>query len=175
MRPQTSLFDEEPRYCIDTNVIVSFLRLTDDEHYGSDVFAPQWAYVEQLIISGAIIAPRQVEHELKKWPKTIPDMKAWLRKHNQMFRDVETAAQLTSAKRIVNEYPVYGETDNYLGDLEVMSLAEALQITVISLEGENPHNSKRRPKIPIVCKQFGIDCVSFPGFLRRENFGQIGE
>ena len=35
-----------------------------------------------------------------------------------MFRDVETAAQLTSAKRIVNEYPVYGETDNYLGDLE---------------------------------------------------------
>ena len=45
MRPQTSLFDEEPRYCIDTNVIVSFLRLTDDEHYGSDVFAPQWAYV----------------------------------------------------------------------------------------------------------------------------------
>jgi Domain of unknown function (DUF4411) len=138
MRPQTSLFDEEPRYCIDTIVIVSFLRLTDDEHYGSDVFAPQWAYVEQLIISGAIIAPRQVEHELKKWPKTIPDMKAWLRKHNQMFRDVETAAQLTSAKRIVNEYPVYGETDNYLGDLEVMSLAEALQITVISLEGENP-------------------------------------
>ena len=71
MTGQASLFDEEPRYCIDTNVIVSFLRQTEDEYYGSDVFAPQWQYIEQLIDAGAIIAPRQVERELLKWAKTM--------------------------------------------------------------------------------------------------------
>ena len=40
MTTQGALFETDPpRYCIDTNVIVSFLRGTDDEHYGADVFA----------------------------------------------------------------------------------------------------------------------------------------
>lgn len=68
----------------------------------------------------------------------------------------------------MNSYPVYGKTDNYLGDLEVMSLAGALGVAVISLEIEAREPSQRRPKIPNVCKEFGIDCVSVAGFLRRE-------
>ena len=61
------------------------------------------------------------------------------------------------------------ETLNFLGDLEVMTLADALGITVISLESESPFPSQKRPKIPNVCKEFGIDCVSVTGFLRRES------
>jgi hypothetical protein len=167
---QEALFEAEPpRYCIDTNVIVSFLRGTDDEHYGADVFAPQWAVIERLILSGVIVAPRRVEGELAKWVKTVPAMGQWLKARPHMFRDVVTEAQLLSAKRIVGAYPAYGETMNYLGDLEVMTLAEALGITVITLESESPGSvSKKRPKIPNVCKEFGVDCLSVTGFLRRE-------
>ena len=173
MTTQAALFETEPpRYCIDTNVVLSFLKGTDDEHYGADVFAPQWAVIENLIASGVIVAPRQVEHELTPWQKTVPTMNAWLKKRHHMFRDVETEAQLLAAKRIVRKYPVYGETLNFLGDLEVMTLAHALGITVISLESESPFPSQKRPKIPNVCKEFGIDCVSVTGFLRRES-GQL--
>lgn len=172
MTPQATLFDEEPRYCIDTNVIVSFLRRTEDEFYGSDVFAPQWQHIEKLIDAGAIVAPRQVEHELIKWCRTIDGLRVWLKHHKRMFLDVSSDTQLASAKRIVNQYPVYGDTDNYLGDLEVMTLAAALGIAVLSLEGAKENNSKRRPKIPNICREFGIDCVSVSGFLRRERFGQ---
>lgn len=170
MTTQEALFEAEPpRYCIDTNVIVSFLRGTDDEHYGADVFAPQWAVIERLILSGVIVAPRRVEGELAKWVKTVPAMGQWLKARPHMFRDVVTEAQLLSAKRIVGAYPAYGETMNYLGDLEVMTLAEALGITVITLESESPGSvSKKRPKIPNVCKEFGVDCLSVTGFLRRE-------
>lgn len=94
-----------------------------------------------------------------------------MKKNRHMFRDVETDAQLESAKQIVNKYPVYGETVNLLGDLEVMTLADALTITVVSLEKESPTSSPKRPKIPNVCKEFGIGCVSLPGFLRLEKFG----
>lgn len=170
MTTQDALFEPEPpRYCIDTNVVLSFLKGTDDEHYGADVFVSQWALIEGLIAIGGIVAPRQVEVELSKWQKTVPEMGAWLKGRSHMFRDVETEAQLLSAKRIVAAYPAYGETMNYLGDLEVMTLAQALDLTVISLESESRGpTSRKHPKIPNTCKEFGIDCVSMVGFLRRE-------
>jgi hypothetical protein len=167
---QSSLFDEESRYSIDTNVIVSFLRGTDDEYYGSDVFAPQWQYIEQLISSRTIIAARQVEIELKSWREKIVGMKEWLTAHASMFVEIDSA-QLSSAKNIVNAYPIYGKTMNYLGDLTVMALAQSLSIAVLTMETVQQHSSQRRPKIPNVCREFGIDCVSVTGFLRRERFG----
>jgi hypothetical protein len=171
---QASLFDEEPRYCIDTNVIVSFLRGTEDEFYGADVFAPQWALMERLMRNGAIVAPRQVEKELLKWDRSIKGMAPWVKDHKRMFLDVELSAQLESAKRIVNAYPAYARDLNHLGDLAVISLAESLGIAVLSLEGRHESNSQKRPKIPNVCDEFGIDCVSVSGFLRRERFGAGG-
>lgn len=169
MTTQGALFeDEPPRYCLDTNVVVSFLKGTDDEYYGVDIFGEQWALIERLIASGVIVAPRQVQRELNKWQRSAPSIQAWAKAFHYMFRDVETDAQLVVAKNIVSRYAVYGKTDNYLGDLEVMSLAGALGVAVISLESEVQEQSKRRPKIPNVCKEFGIDCVSVAGFLRRE-------
>jgi hypothetical protein len=169
---QASLFDEEPRYCIDTNVIVSFLRGTEDEFYGADVFAPQWELMESLMRNGAIVAPRQVELELLKWNKTIDGMAVWVRDHRRMFLDVDMSEQLASAKKIVNAYSAYARDVNHLGDLAVISLADCLGIAVLTLEGRHENNSQKRPKIPNVCNEFGIDCVSVTGFLRREGFGR---
>lgn len=169
MTTQGALFENEPpRYCLDTNVVVSFLKGTDDEFYGVDIFGEQWALVERLITSGVIVAPRQVERELYMWQRSAPSIHAWAKTFYYMFRSVETDAQLQIAKKIVSNYPVYGMTQNYLGDLEVMSLAGAVGVAVISLESEVQEQSRRRPKIPNVCKEFGIDCVSVIGFLRRE-------
>ena len=145
---QGTLFDQDPHYCIDTNVIVSFLVESDDEPYGRDVFGPQWTFVEALIGSGRIVAPRQIQRELEKWKRRNPEVHEWARNNRFMFRDVETAEQLSMAKRIVNEYPVYGETLNYFGDLEVMTLAHALGVPVITQEREtrtcNPAGDGRR-------------------------------
>jgi hypothetical protein len=82
------------------------------------------------------------------------------------FRDVETDAQLVLAKQIVNKYPVYGKNENYLGDLEVITLAGALGITVISIETPQPQTGQKRPKIPNVCAEFQVSCVSVAGLLR---------
>jgi hypothetical protein len=168
---QASLFDEEPRYCIDTNVIVSFLRGTDDEFYGSDVFAPQWLFIEELATKGAIVAPREVERELTGWARTIEGMAQWVRSHKGLFLAVEASAQLVAAKEIVNAYPAYASSTNYVGDLSIMSLAKYLGVAVLTLERRADHHAEKRPKIPNVCQEFGIDCVSVSGFLRREGFG----
>lgn len=88
-----------------------------------------------------------------------------------MFCDM-TSRQLEIAKAIVNRYPAYGRSVNYLGDLEVMTLAAAAGIAVVTMESVQAQASTSRPKIPSICREFGIDCVTVPGLLRRERFGQ---
>lgn len=161
-----TLFDIEPAYCIDTNVIVSFLSETDDEFYGADIFTEQWHQIEKRIAAGEIIAPRQVEDELQRHANKRPKIGPWLRNRHGMFRDVDTA-QLAFAKTVVNKYAAYGRDTNYLGDLTVISLAGALGLTVISLELPMQQSGQRRPKIPNVCAEFGVTHLSVSGFLRR--------
>jgi hypothetical protein len=144
---------------------------SEDEIYGSDVFRPQWDFIEELLKRGVIIAPRKVELELKKWCLEIPEMASWLKKNARIFVDI-SSEQLEASKPVLAKYEVYGSTENYAGDLSVMSLASCLEIAVITLEGKKPQNSYRRPKIPNVCDEFGIDCYSVTSFLRKEKFGK---
>ena len=167
MSATLSLFDVAPRYVIDTNVVVAFLRNSDEGPYARDVMPREWELFERLMGSGEIIDPKQVEVELAAWENQIPDMKPWLIKHRHMFREL-TNSQLERAKRIVNAYPDYGSSKNYLGDLEVLSRAGALEIAIITLERVRPNISRPQPKIPEVCPEFRIDCCSVTGFLRRE-------
>lgn len=169
MAEPDALFALATKYSIDTNVILSFLGDSDAEHYPLDVFKPQWDFLERAMKDGRVVAARRVETELEKWDERLPQLKAWLDRHKYLFCDVDSA-QLASAKRIVNVYPAYGANENYLGDLEVMTLAAARSLTVISLEQRAQQHSKLRPKIPNVATQFGIPCVNLAGFLRAEGF-----
>ena len=165
---QGSLFEAEAKYSIDTNVIVSFLGDGDAELYPVDVFGPQWNFLEAAFMDGRVIAARRVETELQKW-KRIDQVDTWLKDHNYVFEDIVSNKQLAAAKEIVNRYPAYGLDMNRLGDLEVMVLAKARGLTVVSLESQKQHRADR-PKIPSVCQEFGIEHVGFHGFLRAEGF-----
>jgi hypothetical protein len=162
----SGLFEITAEYCIDTNVIVSFLSDSDDEYYGSGVFSAHWDRIEGLINEGRIIAPRQVETELQRQADRIPMMPVWLKRHHHMFRDIETDQQLDFAKRLVNTHFAYARNENYLGDLEVISLAATFGLTVITLETKQQVSGHRHPKIPNVCAEFGVRCMSVVGFLR---------
>ena len=110
MTEPLSLFTVDPEFCIDTNVIVSFLSETDNEFYGADIFGEHWRKIETAIASGRIVAPRQVEHELEGHAKKRAKVGPWLKSRGFMFREVDTDAQLHFAKRVVNKYPVYRQS-----------------------------------------------------------------
>jgi hypothetical protein len=164
---QESLFEIEPLWCLDTNVVVSFLREDDEEAYSRQVLPEQWRAFERDIATGLIIAPLQIRDELEGWCNEIPDMRNWLATHGGMFRDLNPRA-LAAAKRVVNAYPAYASSRNYLGDLCVIAMAASLGLTVIS--NEKPAKgqpSRNRPKIPDVCAEMGVGFVSVIGYLRR--------
>lgn len=167
MNDPSALFEVPPRYVIDTNVIVSFLHGTDDEYYDKNVMPAEWGLFERLIASGEIVAPRRVEVELHGWERVISEMKRWVNLHKHMFRD-QTNEQLSLAKRIVNDYPDYGSSQNYVGDLEVLSLGGILGVPIITLERVRVNPTRNQPKIPEVCATYGFACLSVTGFLREE-------
>lgn len=169
MTEPDTLFAVTAKYSIDTNVILSFLGDSDAEHYPLDVFKPQWEFLERAMKDGRVVGARRVEIELERWEERLSPLKTWLDGHKYLFCDV-TDAQLEAAKQIVNAFPAYALNDNYLGDLEVMTLAKARTLTVISLEQKTQQHSKQRPKIPNVAEEFGIACVNLAGFLRAEGF-----
>ena len=164
---QESLF---AKYSIDTNVILSFLGDGEYERYPADVFGPQWDFLKRAFADGRVVAARRVETELQKWTR-LERVEAWLNDHKFVFQDITTDEQLAAAKEIANRYPAYGLDWNYLGDLEVMALAKARDLTVISLESPKQHRADR-PKIPSVCDEFQIGHVVFLDFLREEGFDQ---
>lgn len=164
---QESLFDMQPLWCLDTNVVVSFLREDDEEPYSRQVLPEQWRVFERDISTGLIIAPPQVRKELESWCTEISDMRSWLASHTGMFRNLDAAA-LAAAKQVVNVYPAYASNLNYMGDLCVIAMAASRGLTVIS--NEKPAKgepSRTRPKIPDVCAQFGVGSVGVIGYLRR--------
>lgn len=142
------------------------MREDDQELYRRDVFVSQWDQIESLVGSGEIIAPSAVETELATWTEQIPAMKRWLATHG-MFVELDSEG-LAFAKRVVNDFPDYGSTTNYLADLEVISLAGARNLAVITNEKVRPNVSVSHPKIPEVCANYKIECLSVSGFLARE-------
>lgn len=161
------LFDIEPLWCLDTNVVVSFLREDDEEAYSRQVLPEAWQAFEADISTGLIVAPTQVRDELEVWCADIPDMHLWLASRPGMFRELDAGA-LGWAKTVVNTYPAYASSRNYTGDLCVIALAAALGLTVVS--NEKPAKgqpSRSRPKIPDVCAELNVGYVSVIGYLRR--------
>jgi hypothetical protein len=64
----------------------------------------------------------------------------------------------------VCRYPVYAETMNYLGDLDVMTLAHALGITLLSMEVDACGGPEQEAtQDPECLSGVRLDCVSFPG------------
>lgn len=171
MSNELALFQFE-EYCLDTNVVVSFLSDSDDEPYGVDAFPDHWVKLNEMITGGQIVAPRQIQTELQNHAKNFPKVKQWLPARTAMFRDVQSDEQLDLAKKIVNAYPAYGSNRNYLGDLEVITLAGAMGLTVITLENSRGHRGGRKPKIPVVCDELGIPWLTVKAFFARHAPGR---
>jgi len=156
-----------PIYCIDTNTLVSFLKESDDEFYGRDVFSSQWELIEELINSGLMIAPKNVKLELDKWKASSPEVKEWVSNHHHMFVEIDDS-QLISAQLILGKFKAYAKNENYANDLSVIALAHSKDLTIITLEQLAITHAYSKPKIPNVSKDFGVRCVSVSGFLRLE-------
>ena len=169
MNQQVDLFteNEEPAYALDTSSFLNILKITDDEPYAQDVMPGLLEFLEKKLKSGKIICPIAIYKELKKREGEVEGLKDWLKEYRHCFYDLDQA-QADAMRPITNEYEVYSTDKGDYGDLAIMGFCKSRKLTVITSEVRKDQHKKLHPKIPNVCGEFDIPCVSLIEFLRRE-------
>jgi len=157
-------------YCIDTSALVNMKIL-----YPEDIFSSLWRNLESLINKGFLISPSEVLEELRK---KDDELLKWALVHKTMFKDLD-ADQLEKVRSILRRFPGLVDFQKATPDADpfiiALAICEEQQRTLwdehrIVISEEKPANSGARPKIPDVCKSYGVECISLTELFRKENW-----
>lgn len=145
-------------FCLDTSAwLDGWVR-----DYPEEVFPSLWEKLAECVASGQVRCSEEVYIELEKKDDGIHD---WLKRHKQVVVPIDeeiqriVAALLTEHPRLVDTFRQRSQADPF-----VIATAEALGATVVT--GEKPRGKLDIPKIPDVCEQRKIPCISFLQMLR---------
>jgi len=156
-------------YCIDSSSLI------DLKPYFSEIFKSLWKDIEELINQSRLISPFEVLREIENYDDEVAD---WARKHKGLFKQLNSE-QLYAVSKILSKFPNLIDPDKKIPDADpfIIALALVRQDEMGSLLGdkcmvvtqEKPTKGAR-PKIPDVCKHFGIEYIGIREMLNRENW-----
>jgi hypothetical protein len=135
------------------------------ELYPPDVFTTLWNYFEKLIDDGRLLATDEVLRELEK---KDDELYQWASARKQIFIPLDETLQ-NRASKIINTFPSLVETKSTMrgaADPFVIALEQDRQLTVITAETSKPS----KPRIPDVCKELSLSCLSLVQLFRREEW-----
>ena len=149
-------------YVLDTSAILHAWR----RDYPPDTFPTLWRQLDEMIESGLVVTPDEVLLELERGGDEIH---AWAIGHENFVVEPDEQVQAI-VRRIVDDWPAFLPEDSHDGvwaDPYVIGLASVREATVVTGEVLAPDNA-RRPKMPNICRELGIDWVTILGLLRNE-------
>ncbi len=152
-------------YLLDANVFIQ----GKNEHYGMDFCPGFWDWLLSSNAAGIVSSVTEVAEELQAG---ADELAQWSVKRGTAFFLEPDESVLSAARRI--DQCVTGQpfktaaTNKFIGSADHVLIAHALakQMTVVT--HEKPSNSKHTVKIPDVCKEFEIECITPFAMLRRE-------
>ncbi|MFN8657688.1 MAG: DUF4411 family protein [Candidatus Obscuribacterales bacterium] len=150
------------RYSADT----SFFLNGWNKYYPPDNFPSIWTKIESLIAAGDLQATIEVKEELERQDDEIF---SWAKNQRNLFVPLDIGIQNKIAE-ILTQFPNLAKagTTKSKADPFVIALAEIHSCTVIT--DENMNEKLHNPKIPLVCRERGVDCIKFVELIRRENW-----
>lgn len=157
-------------YVIDTSSLIDL-----NHRYPVDVFPGIWNNVEKLINQGLLISPKEVFKELKD-----DALKDWAKKQKKLFKELDPK-QIKIVSQVLTQFPSLAKPnkDGPHADPFVIALAisleknpqqtliETIKKRVIITEEKLKGNQER---IPFVCQNFGIACISILDLFRTEGW-----
>ncbi len=135
-------------------------------YYPPDVFPALWTNLETMIAQRCIISPDEVLHELEK---KDDGLHAWAKGNDIMFHPLDGPVQ-HAASEILARFPrlVDSNSGRSRGDPWVIALAMVRGCAILT--GEKPSGNPVKPKIPDVCKHYGIRCLNMLEFIREQKW-----
>lgn len=145
-------------FCLDTSAwLDGWVR-----DYPEEVFPSLWEKLAECISSGQVRCSEEVYVELEKKDDGIHD---WLKKHKQVIVPIdEKIQQIVSA--LLTEHPRLVDTFRQRSQADPFVIATAESLGAVVVTGEKARGKLDIPKIPDVCEQRKIPCISFLQMLR---------
>ncbi len=155
--------EHPPLYSIDSSALIhGWVRA-----YPPRTFPTVWERLEELVANGLLKASVEVLHELQKQDD---DLYAWCKERTAMFVDVDDAIQ-GAMRHIMGTYPKLIDTRKGKSGADPFVIALATPhnppLTVVT---EERGGSADKPKIPFVCRQLGLRCISLLQLIEEQNW-----
>jgi len=159
-------------YIIDSSSLIELNR-----KYPIDVFPSLWKNVESLIKTGFLLSHEEVYKEIIDGDDQLA---RWARRHKRLFKGYDED-QLEIVREILVKYPSLVKADNekasadpFLIAMAVMHLRDKQTTLFKSKKGKLIVTEEKlrgsRVRIPLVCKNYGIDCIDVLEMYRQEGW-----
>lgn len=119
-------------------------------------FEHVWEKIDELIKEGRLVSSKEVKEELKD-----DDLKEWAQLHKDIFVPLSKEIQ-EQTTNILKKFPnmiKISSKGNSNADPFLVATAIILNGTVVTDENFN------QDKIPFVCKELNVPCLSFKDFF----------
>lgn len=149
-------------YSVDTSAFINPWRRT----YPPDVFPPLWEeHYPGLIESGLARATDEVRIELERQDD---ELLGWARSQEGLFVPIDDGIQ-AHVGRILDEHPKLIDANAGRSGADPFVIALALQsgLTVVT---EERARSLVNPKIPDVCAEVGVRCITVIELMREQGW-----
>jgi hypothetical protein len=150
-------------YSFDTSALIDGL----ERYYPANIFDGLWQAVDSLISDGRFFASTEVWEEIKKKDESV---KKWAEpRRSDVFIDTD-ATTTKEVQKILDKFPrlVMSGGRRNRADPFVVAVASLRKATVVT--GEGSDGTMNKPKIPFVCQQLNIPCVTFTEFISAEDW-----
>ena len=143
------------------------------QHYYPETFPSFWKEMDEAVFKNEISSVKEVRNELERYIKD-PNLLEWIKNNRHIFTIPSSEEQemvrqilaipkfrnLIHAKNLRNGWPA---ADPFL-------IAKAWIINGVVVTTETFASRKKSPKIPDVCKHFGVRCTTPEGFMKNEGW-----
>jgi hypothetical protein len=149
-------------FCLDTSAFIDAW----ERYYPEDVFPGVWEKMNELVTAGKIVASDEVYKEIKK---NTTGVYTWAKTHKGLFVATDVPIQKEVAK-IMTQFPGLVDPRRSRSGADPMVIALAMTRSFTVVTGELPSNNPAKPKIPDVCKHYGVLYCNVLGMLRALGF-----
>jgi hypothetical protein len=144
-------------FCVDTSGWLDGWR----RYYPRDVFPSLWQNIEERVTGRDIIASEEVYVEVQK---KDDDLHEWMQQRKFMLIPANESIQRRVVK-VLASYPRLVDTLKGRSQADPFAIATAVETESIVVTGESV-GTATRPRIPFVCQQLGIRCITFLDMIR---------
>ena len=144
-------------FCVDTSGWLDGWH----RYYPRDVFPSLWQNVEERVNGSDIIASEEVYVEVQK---KDDDLHEWMKQRKFMLIAANESIQRRVAQ-ILRTYPRLVDTLKRRSQADPFVIATAVETGSAVVTGESV-GTATRPRIPFVCQQLGIRCITFLDMIR---------